>query len=152
MCYSYSFAEQSSSFRSQMAHSNYCVLLSVDLIIIILIVLHCDPSDNVPVIAGVVSTVVPDSPNKIFIGGLPNYLNEDQVSNPALCHPVTGLKDQFLAWWLSDSNVRKYRGLDNSNHWVLPRDFILFFFWGTRIVLKNITGNKYIAFEDLLTC
>lgn len=32
-----------------------------------------------PVIAGVVSTVVPDSPHKIFIGGLPNYLNEDQV-------------------------------------------------------------------------
>lgn len=31
------------------------------------------------VIAGVVSTVVPDSPHKIFIGGLPNYLNEDQV-------------------------------------------------------------------------
>lgn len=26
-----------------------------------------------------VSTVVPDSPHKIFIGGLPNYLNEDQV-------------------------------------------------------------------------
>lgn len=43
-------------------------------------VLTCSPfSDNVPVIAGVVSTVVPDSPNKIFIGGLPNYLNEDQV-------------------------------------------------------------------------
>lgn len=37
-------------------------------------------ADNVPVIAGVVSTVVPDSPNKIFIGGLPNYLNEDQVT------------------------------------------------------------------------
>lgn len=29
---------------------------------------------------GVISTVVPDSPHKIFIGGLPNYLNEDQVS------------------------------------------------------------------------
>jgi len=28
---------------------------------------------------GVVSTVVPDSPNKVFLGGLPNYLNEDQV-------------------------------------------------------------------------
>ena len=28
---------------------------------------------------GVVSTVVPDSPHKVFIGGLPNYLNEDQV-------------------------------------------------------------------------
>jgi len=27
----------------------------------------------------VISTVVPDSPHKIFIGGLPNYLNEDQV-------------------------------------------------------------------------
>lgn len=31
-------------------------------------------------LSGVVSTVVPDSPHKIFIGGLPNYLNEDQVS------------------------------------------------------------------------
>lgn len=30
-------------------------------------------------VPGVVSTVVADSPNKIFIGGLPNYLNEDQV-------------------------------------------------------------------------
>jgi splicing factor U2AF subunit len=29
---------------------------------------------------GVVSTVVADSPFKIFIGGLPNYLNDDQVS------------------------------------------------------------------------
>lgn len=30
--------------------------------------------------AGVVSTVVPDSAHKLFIGGLPNYLNDDQVS------------------------------------------------------------------------
>lgn len=36
-----------------------------------------NPALNVP--AGVISTVVPDSPHKIFIGGLPNYLNEDQV-------------------------------------------------------------------------
>lgn len=28
---------------------------------------------------GIISTVVPDSPHKIFIGGLPAYLNEDQV-------------------------------------------------------------------------
>jgi splicing factor U2AF subunit len=28
---------------------------------------------------GLVSTVVADSPFKIFIGGLPNYLNDDQV-------------------------------------------------------------------------
>lgn len=31
-------------------------------------------------VSGVISTVVPDSPHKIFIGGLPNYLNEEQVS------------------------------------------------------------------------
>ncbi|EEC04326.1 splicing factor u2af large subunit, putative [Ixodes scapularis] len=30
-------------------------------------------------LSGVISTVVQDSPHKIFIGGLPNYLNEDQV-------------------------------------------------------------------------
>ena len=32
-------------------------------------------------VPGVVSTVVPDSPHKIFIGGLPNYLSEDQVKS-----------------------------------------------------------------------
>ncbi|GIY49472.1 splicing factor U2AF 50 kDa subunit [Caerostris extrusa] len=30
---------------------------------------------------GVISTVVQDSPNKVFIGGLPNFLNEDQVKD-----------------------------------------------------------------------
>ncbi|XP_066140455.1 splicing factor U2AF 50 kDa subunit [Euwallacea fornicatus] len=35
--------------------------------------------NSITVPAGVISTVVPDSPHKIFIGGLPNYLNEDQV-------------------------------------------------------------------------
>jgi len=34
-------------------------------------------------VPGVISTVVADSPNKIFIGGLPNYLNEDQVKGIA---------------------------------------------------------------------
>ncbi|XP_055374002.1 splicing factor U2AF 50 kDa subunit [Condylostylus longicornis] len=33
---------------------------------------------NAPV-TGSISAVVPDSPHKIFIGGLPNYLNEEQV-------------------------------------------------------------------------
>ena len=28
---------------------------------------------------GVISTVVKDTPHKIFIGGLPNYLTDDQV-------------------------------------------------------------------------
>ncbi|KAA3672133.1 hypothetical protein P879_04886 [Paragonimus westermani] len=31
------------------------------------------------IVPGVVSTVVQDSPHKVFVGGLPNYLNEDQV-------------------------------------------------------------------------
>lgn len=40
--------------------------------------------------SGVVSTVVPDSAHKLFIGGLPNYLNDDQVglslpTPPHLC-------------------------------------------------------------------
>ena len=30
-------------------------------------------------VPGVVSTNVPDSLNKIFVGGLPTYLNEEQV-------------------------------------------------------------------------
>ncbi|KAG9001209.1 hypothetical protein FRB90_011655 [Tulasnella sp. 427] len=30
-------------------------------------------------VPGVVSTIVPDSPNKIFVGGLPTYLNDEQV-------------------------------------------------------------------------
>jgi hypothetical protein len=41
-------------------------------------------SINAPVL-GVISTVVPDSPHKIFIGGLPNYLNEDQVCPTMKC-------------------------------------------------------------------
>lgn len=46
-------------------------------------------SINAPVL-GVISTVVPDSPHKIFIGGLPNYLNEDQVCD-SRCAPVIRL-------------------------------------------------------------
>ena len=30
-------------------------------------------------VPGVVSTIVPDSINKIFVGGLPTYLNDEQV-------------------------------------------------------------------------
>ena len=43
---------------------------------------------------GVVSTVVPDSPNKLFIGGLPNYLNEDQVKE--LLTSFGALKVRFI--------------------------------------------------------
>lgn len=37
-----------------------------------------DPLGNLA-LAGMVSNVVQESPHKIFVGGLPNYLNEDQV-------------------------------------------------------------------------
>ncbi|KAF6030696.1 U2af50 [Bugula neritina] len=38
-----------------------------------------NPDNPAPVITGVVSTIVADSPHKIFVGALPNYLNDDQV-------------------------------------------------------------------------
>lgn len=38
------------------------------------------PQKHIP---GVVSTVVPDGPYKVFIGGLPTYLSEDQVGHTA---------------------------------------------------------------------
>lgn len=38
-----------------------------------------NPSKNK--VSGIMNSVVPDSPHKIFLGGLPNYLNEKQVSN-----------------------------------------------------------------------
>lgn len=31
-------------------------------------------------VSGIINTVVADSPHKMFLGGLPNYLNENQVS------------------------------------------------------------------------
>ncbi|XP_037928663.1 splicing factor U2AF 50 kDa subunit-like [Teleopsis dalmanni] len=34
---------------------------------------------NMDFMPGVISNVVPDSPHKIFVGGLPNYLSDDQV-------------------------------------------------------------------------
>ena len=36
-------------------------------------------SEQAPHVPGVISTNVPDTPNKIFIGGLPSYLTDDQV-------------------------------------------------------------------------
>lgn len=41
---------------------------------------------------GVVSTVVPDSAHKLFIGGLPNYLNDDQVRGGAPPEPPQTLR------------------------------------------------------------
>ena len=41
---------------------------------------YVPPADSAPLhIPGVVSTVVPDGPWKVFCGGLPTYLTDDQV-------------------------------------------------------------------------
>lgn len=72
-----------------------------------------------------VSTVVQDSPHKIFIGGLPNYLNEDQVSlshemSHAFCVP------QRLSFWLS----LQLASLDRNSHrlWLLKKTELPIFF------------------------
>uniref|UniRef100_A0A9J8AI66 Splicing factor U2AF subunit n=2 Tax=Cyprinus carpio TaxID=7962 RepID=A0A9J8AI66_CYPCA len=51
-----------------------------------------NPSVYVP---GVVSTVVPDTIHKLFIGGLPNYLNDDQQFEFVLCPQVKELLTSF---------------------------------------------------------
>ncbi|KAK4467253.1 hypothetical protein MN116_009044 [Schistosoma mekongi] len=68
------------------------------------------------IVPGVVSTVVQDSPHKIFVGGLPNYLNEDQVKELLLSFgPLkgfnlvkdgsTGLSKGYAFCEYVDSNV-----------------------------------------------
>ncbi len=54
-----------------------------------------NPGSNVP---GVVSTVVPDSMHKIFVGGLPNYLNEDQVNQKTLLLWMGELQHKIISF------------------------------------------------------
>lgn len=54
---------------------------------------------------GVVSTVVPDSIHKLFIGGLPNYLNDDQVG---------------YNWFLVESLYNSYKSLMCHENILLP--------------------------------
>lgn len=49
--------------------------------------------------SGVVSTVVPDSAHKLFIGGLPNYLNDDQVGPSPPPPTLPSLPEQTLMAW-----------------------------------------------------
>ncbi len=43
-------------------------------------------------IPGVISTVVSDGPHKIFCGGLPTYLTDDQVCDIYVCGCVCALE------------------------------------------------------------
>lgn len=76
---------------------------------------------------GVISTVVPDSPHKIFIGGLPNYLNEDQV-----CLYFIGNTKHFFAprYQTKITLIRVFRLRNTSESQRLIRFFFfLFYFW-----------------------
>ncbi|KAI7903519.1 uncharacterized protein BX663DRAFT_506732 [Cokeromyces recurvatus] len=81
---------------------------------------------DVPTVPGLVSTNVPDTPNKIFIGGLPIYLNDDQVVEllksfgelrafNLVKDPVTGANKGFAFCEYADPNVTDLacQGLNN---------------------------------------
>ena len=54
-----------------------------------------------PVWTGLVSTIVQDTPHKIFVGCIPNYLNEDQVITCLLLHwfhTTYSLVDRVSDW------------------------------------------------------
>ncbi|XP_059939784.1 splicing factor U2AF 65 kDa subunit isoform X1 [Mesoplodon densirostris] len=63
-----------------------------------------NPSVYVP---GVVSTVVPDSAHKLFIGGLPNYLNDDQVDPSSPPAPPPSQPSSRLSWRLGLPQVKE---------------------------------------------
>ncbi|XP_061028865.1 splicing factor U2AF 65 kDa subunit isoform X1 [Eubalaena glacialis] len=63
-----------------------------------------NPSVYVP---GVVSTVVPDSAHKLFIGGLPNYLNDDQVDPSSPPAPPPSQPSSTLSWRLGLPQVKE---------------------------------------------
>ncbi|KAI9484091.1 MAG: hypothetical protein EXX96DRAFT_500787 [Benjaminiella poitrasii] len=108
--------------------------------------------NDVPSLPGLVSTNVPDTPNKIFIGGLPVYLNDDQVVEllksfgelrafNLVKDPLTGANKGFAFCEYADPNVTDLacQGLNNmelgdrrlvvqrasvgAKHGVVPQDY-----------------------------
>ena len=60
-----------------------------------------DNSFSAPIIPGVISTAVADTPYKIFIGGLPLVFNEDQVCSawhPLMHDPVNLIARLFVCF------------------------------------------------------
>lgn len=86
------------------------------------------PSVHVP---GVVSTNVPDSINKIFVGGLPTYLNEEQVMELLKSFGVLKAfnlvrengngpsKVRIISFLLVTLNDTQRRDLPSLNTWIL---------------------------------
>lgn len=74
------------------------------------------PAEFNPSVLGIVSTQVSDGPNKMFIGGIPYTLNEDEVKNilksfgdlkafNLIKEPTTGLSKGFAFFEYADSSV-----------------------------------------------
>lgn len=92
---------------------------------------------------GVISTVVPDSPHKIFIGGLPNYLNEDQVSLGGRSFLVG---DELSVVCVCFQYLSIYLLLDICVAlWFFPLLLEVFAFF-VRFVRKESTQQKHSAF------
>lgn len=51
--------------------------------------------------------MVPDSAHKLFIGGLPNYLNDDQVDPSSLPAPPPSQPSSILSWRLGLPQVKE---------------------------------------------
>ena len=69
-------------------------------------------------VPGVVSTVVPDSLQKVFVGGLPNYLNEEQVNSSCfVCSLAEYLDGDLWCIWCSGQRaahlVRSAEGIQS---------------------------------------
>ena len=86
------------------------------------------PGVHVP---GVVSTNVPDSINKIFVGGLPTYLNEEQVMELLKSFGILKAfnlvrengngpsKVRIISFLLVTLNNTQRRDLPSLNTWIL---------------------------------
>jgi splicing factor U2AF subunit len=86
------------------------------------------PGVHVP---GVVSTNVPDSINKIFVGGLPTYLNEEQVMELLKSFGILKAfnlvrengngpsKVRIMSFLLVTLNNAQRRDLPSLNTWIL---------------------------------
>ena len=57
--------------------------------------MYVSADDSVTHIPGVVSTVVPDGPWKVFCGGLPTYLTDDQVQYICSTHNIDCCTELF---------------------------------------------------------
>ena len=89
-----------------------------------------------PGIPGVVSNIVGDSPFKLFVGGLPNYLTDEQVtSSPTHSHLDASLTYFHIS---STKNVRPSRSTDDRSSLALQ-------FW--HITSSLLAILRFVSFQ-----